>query len=83
MTRTIQRLVKQGYVEQQAGEDKRKKHIQLTAKAVEEFPAWEAAVLEANGKVLKLLPEHSQEELQQIISEWNFGLKGRGQKQAD
>ncbi|TCN18831.1 MarR family winged helix-turn-helix transcriptional regulator [Mesobacillus foraminis] len=76
MTRTIQRLVKQGYVEQQAGVDKRKKHIQLTAKAVGEFPAWEAAVLEANEKVLKLLPENSQEALQQIISEWTLGLKG-------
>lgn len=84
MTRTIQRLGKQGYVEQRSGEDKRKKYIQLSSKAAEEFPVWEEAVLKANDKVLTLLPEHSQEVLQQLISEWTHGIKGvAGQNQDD
>src|SRR6478735_8211255 len=43
MTRTIQRLVKQGYVRQVPGKDKREKYIQLTEEAVKEFPKWEHA----------------------------------------
>src|SRR3954449_11838980 len=40
MTHTIQRLVKQGFVRQVPGKDKREKHIQLTAAALHEYPQW-------------------------------------------
>jgi MarR family transcriptional regulator, transcriptional regulator for hemolysin len=70
MTRTIQRLVKQGYVRQIPGKDKREKFIQLTDEAVKEFPIWEHAVTECNQSLLKDLPETSQQELLTLQSVW-------------
>jgi MarR family transcriptional regulator, transcriptional regulator for hemolysin len=70
MTRTIQRLVKQGYVEQITGEDKRKKTIQLTSTALMEFPKWEEKVLEINDSLLRNLHEDSQDQLYTLTSEW-------------
>jgi MarR family transcriptional regulator, transcriptional regulator for hemolysin len=70
MTRTIQRLVKQGYVSQVPGKDKREKLIQLTDVSLKMFPEWEKAVLENNQSLLKHLPETSQEELLQLQKSW-------------
>jgi MarR family transcriptional regulator, transcriptional regulator for hemolysin len=86
MTRTIQRLSKQGLVEQLQGADKRKKYIRLTEKAIGKFPEWEAVVTEANHTLLKSIGSQSQEELQVLLSEW-LGMikqesrgKGRGKQ---
>ena len=68
MTRTIQRLVKQGYVRQIPGKDKREKYIQLTDEAVKEFPNWEHAVPRCNQALLKNFPETSQQELLNLQS---------------
>ncbi|MDP4163884.1 MAG: MarR family transcriptional regulator [Bacillota bacterium] len=70
MTRTIQRLVKQGYVIQAKGTDKREKHIQLTEGALKEFPKWESAVFKINQSLLKHLPEESQNQLTELQSTW-------------
>ncbi|OLS38451.1 MarR family winged helix-turn-helix transcriptional regulator [Bacillus sp. MRMR6] len=70
MTRTIQRLVKQGYVKQVPGKDKREKYIELTEAALKEFSKWEQAVILNNQTQLKDLPEKSQAELIQIHSSW-------------
>lgn len=70
MTRTIQRLVKQGYVIQVPGRDKREKYVQLTEKALTEYPKWEQAVTEMNQSVLKSLPETLQKELFKIQNTW-------------
>lgn len=70
MTRTIQRLVKQGYVKQVPGKDKREKFIELTDTALKEFPKWEQAVVQNNQLLLKDLPETAQQELQKIQSCW-------------
>jgi MarR family transcriptional regulator, transcriptional regulator for hemolysin len=70
MTRTIQRLARQGLIQQLSGEDKRKKYISLTEKANEEFQRWEAAVVQANRTLLKSFDSHSQKELQALLSEW-------------
>ena len=70
MTRTIQRLVKQGYVRQIPGKDKREKYIQLTEEAVKEFPKWEHAVFECNQTLLKNFPESSQQELVNFKGLW-------------
>ncbi|WP_026576785.1 MarR family winged helix-turn-helix transcriptional regulator [Bacillus sp. UNC438CL73TsuS30] len=70
MTRTIQRLVKQGYVRQVPGKDKREKHIQLTDAALNEYPNWERAVTEQNKLLLTHLPETSQKELCTIQMDW-------------
>lgn len=70
MTRTIQRLVKQGYVKQIPGKDKREKYIQLTEEAVREFPKWENAVTQCNQTLLKNFPESSQLELTNLQSVW-------------
>jgi MarR family transcriptional regulator, transcriptional regulator for hemolysin len=70
MTRTIQRLVKQGYVLQTQGKDKRAKLIQLTDLALKMFPEWEKAVLENNQSLLKHFPEISQEELLHLQKSW-------------
>jgi len=75
MTRTIQRLYKQGYIEQQTGQDRRKKFIQLTQKAQEEYPKWEKAVMEANKKLLGPIPENTQEELTAVITNWLTEIK--------
>jgi len=70
MTRTIQRLVKQGYVRQVPGKDKREKHVQLTDEALKEYPRWESVVTELNQGLLKQFPEASQEELLKLQNNW-------------
>jgi MarR family transcriptional regulator, transcriptional regulator for hemolysin len=70
MTRTIQRLVKQGYVRQVPGKDKREKLIQLTDVALKMFPEWERRVFETNQLILKHFPETSQEELLNLQKSW-------------
>ena len=75
MTRTIQRLVKQGYVRQVPGKDKREKIIQLTDKALTEYPKWEKTVFETNEFLLKDLPDTSQEELLKLQKRWLHQLK--------
>lgn len=70
MTRTIQRLVRQGYVRQVPGKDKREKLIQLTDEALTEYPKWENAVFETNQSLLKHLPEVAQQELFRLQAGW-------------
>lgn len=70
MTRTIQRLLKQEYIEQHSGQDRRKKYIQLSKRALKEYPKWEEAVNKANQALLTSFPKDSQEELQSLITEW-------------
>lgn len=70
MTRTIQRLVKQDYVRQIQGQDKREKHIQLTEKALKEYPKWEMAVSDLNESLLHPLPEQTQDELLESLHTW-------------
>ncbi|HWO97699.1 MAG TPA: MarR family transcriptional regulator [Bacillus sp. (in: firmicutes)] len=70
MTRTIQRLVKQGYVRKISGEDKRTKLIQLTDEALAEYPKWEKAIVNMHETFLKGFPESSQEALYILVSDW-------------
>jgi MarR family transcriptional regulator, transcriptional regulator for hemolysin len=70
MTRTIQRLVKEGYVRQVPGQDKREKHVQLTEDALNMYPKWENAVYELNNKLIVGLPPSSQEQLYSLQSDW-------------
>jgi MarR family transcriptional regulator, transcriptional regulator for hemolysin len=75
MTRTIQRLTRQGYIAQHAGKDKRKKYIQLTEKALIEYPKWEEAVSEMNRKLVKTLPDPTQDKLLKLLSNWLANIK--------
>jgi len=70
MTRTIQRLVKQGYVLQVPGKDKREKLIQLTDVALKIFPEWEKTVVETNHSLMKHFSETSQDELFHLQKSW-------------
>jgi len=70
MTRTIQRLVKQGYVKQIPGNDKREKYILLTDEALVQYPKWEKVVMEVNQSLLSHLPESSQKELLRLQKGW-------------
>ncbi|RIW27649.1 MarR family transcriptional regulator [Bacillus salacetis] len=71
MTRTIQRLLKQGYIEQiSCKDDKRKKFISLTALAKAHFPLWEKAVLEKNEELVRELPASIRGELKNILTDW-------------
>ncbi|MEH7439039.1 MarR family transcriptional regulator [Neobacillus drentensis] len=70
MTRTIQRLVKQGYVRQVSGKDKRAKYIELTEEALRLYPEWESVVNEVNQSLLQHFPLTSQEELLSLQSSW-------------
>jgi MarR family transcriptional regulator, transcriptional regulator for hemolysin len=74
MTRTIQRLVKQGYVHQIQGSDKREKYIQLTEKALEQYPTWEKSVNELNQSLLHGLPETEQATLLNLLNMWLLQL---------
>ncbi|WP_442595772.1 MarR family winged helix-turn-helix transcriptional regulator [Neobacillus sp. D3-1R] len=74
MTRTIQRLVKQGYVKQVQGTDKREKHIQLTDEALQNYPQWEDAITQFNHSLLTGFPESSQQELSKLLKEWFLKL---------
>ena len=70
MTRTIQRLVKQGYVSQVQGKDKREKHVQLTDTALQEYPKWEQIVNTVNKSLLEDFPLVSQEQLVELQKSW-------------
>ncbi len=70
MTRTIQRLVKQGYVRKVSGEDKRTKLIQLTDEALSEYPKWEEAIVNMHDTLLKGFSESSQEACYILVSDW-------------
>ncbi len=75
LTRNIQRLVKQDYVKQVRGKDNRSKLIELTEKAHQEYPSWEQAVLQTNQTLLENFPNRSEEQLEQLISEWLTTLR--------
>ena len=70
MTRTIQRLVKQGYVTQIPGKDKREKYVQLTDTALQEYPTWEQIVNSANQELMKDFPLEAREQLLQLQKCW-------------
>ncbi|MCP8969275.1 MarR family winged helix-turn-helix transcriptional regulator [Ectobacillus ponti] len=76
MTRVVQRLVKQGYVQQVAGEDKRAKYVELTEAAVAAFPVWESAISRVHEKTLRQIPELLQQELSDSLQFWLRQLKG-------
>ncbi|AST90257.1 MarR family transcriptional regulator [Sutcliffiella cohnii] len=67
MTRMIQRLEKQGYVVRTTGEDKRVKRIQLTEKALLEYPKWEEAIAKRKEEIMSNLS--SKEELLTLLNE--------------
>jgi MarR family transcriptional regulator, transcriptional regulator for hemolysin len=75
MTRTIQRLVKQGYVKQIQGKDKREKYIQLTEEALENYPNWENSIVKLNDSLLSALEIDSQEQLFSMMTGWLDKLK--------
>jgi MarR family transcriptional regulator, transcriptional regulator for hemolysin len=70
MTRTIQKLQKLGLVEQTEGEDRRKKYIGLTEKAITNYPDWEQAVMNVNNQIVSGLSEHDQKELLVMVTTW-------------
>lgn len=70
MTRTIQKLQKLGLIEQTEGEDRRKKYIGLTEKAITRYPVWEQAVMDVNNQILSGLSEQNQKELRVIVTTW-------------
>ncbi len=70
MTRTIQKLQKLGLVDQTEGEDRRKKYIGLTEKAITSYPVWEQAVINVNNQIVSSLSEHDQKELRIMLTTW-------------
>ena len=70
MTRTIQRLVKQGYVTQVPGKDKREKHVQLTELANQEYSNWEHIVNSVNHELMRDFPIESREQLVNLQKSW-------------
>lgn len=80
ITRTVQKLVANGYVRQVKGIDKRTKRIELTEKALEKYPEWEKAVLQMNHELIQPLTSASKEQLLLLISDWNQQLAIRGKE---
>ncbi len=70
MTRTIQKLQKLGLVEQTEGEDRRKKYIGLTEKAITNYPVWEQALMNVNNQIVSGLSDHDQKELRVLVTTW-------------
>jgi MarR family transcriptional regulator, transcriptional regulator for hemolysin len=70
MTRTIKRLVEQKYVVQELGDDKRKKYVRLTEKAIANYPEWEQVVLQMHHSLLQSFPETSRKQLSSLLSGW-------------
>ncbi|KAB7705281.1 MarR family transcriptional regulator [Bacillus aerolatus] len=83
MTRTVQRLVKQGYVRQMPGEDKRVKFIEMTELAEKEYPIWEKEIKKMNEKAIEGFPKVHQHELQQLLSNWLYALDSHQRKEED
>jgi len=81
MTRNIQRLIKQGYVEQVTGPDRRAKYIRLTQKAYVEYPKWEQTVAKMNHMLLEHFPQSSQEQLYLLTLEWLSTLREQSKKE--
>ncbi|MDF0727295.1 MarR family transcriptional regulator [Cytobacillus sp. S13-E01] len=75
MTRTIQRLLKQGFVEQIPGKDKRTKFIKLTDKSLQEYTNWETAVFQMKRELVSRFPKQSQDQLYTLLSEWLLHLQ--------
>ncbi|OZI10976.1 MarR family transcriptional regulator [Bacillaceae bacterium SAS-127] len=82
MTRTIQRLVKQGYVKQVPGDDKRVKIIMLTEQTEKEYPIWEKEILAANQELLANFPEEQQKHLYLLTSDLLLSLTNQ-QREGD
>ncbi|OLN22951.1 MarR family transcriptional regulator [Domibacillus antri] len=76
MTRTIQRLMKQDYVQQKPGADKRVKMIELTEKAKKAYPEWEQAVLSMNERLLAGVPDEQRMVMKTMLASWLVTLKG-------
>lgn len=74
MTRTIQRLVKQGYVKQIQGIDKRERRIQLTETAQNLYPEWEESVKGLNQSLINELNVTDQQHLFQLLKKWEKNL---------
>jgi len=81
MTRTIQRLVKQGYVEQVTGPDRRANYIQLTQKANEEYPKWEQSITKMNTALIEHFPQPAQKQLHLLSSEWLSSFRDQAKKE--
>ena len=53
VTRMLQRLESEGFVNRVTGEDKRAKYIKLSERALQNYPVWEEAVLKRNKEIVE------------------------------
>ncbi len=70
MTRNIQKLVRLGLVRQIQGADKRTKQIELTEKALAEYPNWEQAMIAMNHRLVENFPIELQDQLNKLLHQW-------------
>ncbi|WP_453990717.1 MarR family winged helix-turn-helix transcriptional regulator [Bacillus nitroreducens] len=70
MTRNIQKLVKLNLVRQVQGSDKRTKQIELTEKALAEYPKWEQAIIRMNKRLVREFPPELQDQLHNLLNKW-------------
>ncbi|WP_010283589.1 MarR family winged helix-turn-helix transcriptional regulator [Bacillus timonensis] len=75
MTRNIQKLVKLGLVKQVQGADKRTKQIELTEKALAEYPKWEQAMVDMNQRLVENFPKELQDQLNELLNHWFHQIK--------
>jgi len=60
ITRTVNRLVKLGWLTSHEGADRREKIVRLSEKALEKFPAIEASIIQFENDMLAKLNEDEQ-----------------------
>src|SRR5690606_19089662 len=70
MTRNNEKLVKLNLVRHVLCSDKRTKQIELTEKALAEYPKWEQAIIRMNKRLVREFPPELQDQLHNLLNKW-------------
>lgn len=76
ITRTLSRMEKAGFIEKRIGTDKREKIINLTEKAMEAYPKWEAVSDSLEGKAIEGIDRAELEIFEKVVAKMMCNLKG-------
>lgn len=75
MTKTLSRMEKAGFIEKRIGTDKREKIINLTEKAMEAYPKWQAISDSLESKAIAGIDMSELEVFEKVLSQMMCNLK--------
>ncbi|UOQ45231.1 MarR family transcriptional regulator [Halobacillus salinarum] len=78
LSRTIKKLIKLGYVEKWASDDRRTNDLQLSAEGKENYPRWKSLIQEQENGLLTLFDEDQLMEFEERIHHFSQTIKTRG-----